>query len=181
MKYKLVNPNIKGNMNTTFDGNSHYNVAQKVWNELSSYFTNNVPKFAFTLQRTKDGKLFHFLVKEKIKNDESKMVDFEISELKIKNAEKNNNKLKNIIKELDENDKKGGYRDLDDDDDDFSYQLSPYQFNPYMLNHYQLNNQPIVWWWYDPIFYQLETCFIPTFVMPLAPYVQLQLYNNWYM
>ena len=50
-QYKLVNPYIVGNMNTTFSGNSPLEAATNAYKELSQYFNNDIPQFYFTMQK----------------------------------------------------------------------------------------------------------------------------------
>src|SRR5438105_13143025 len=77
--YKLINPFIEGSLKCHFNGDDNLDAAQNTWNTLSKYITNNVPKFAFTLENTKDGTLSHFLVKETMNGNDS--VKYKILEL----------------------------------------------------------------------------------------------------
>ena len=38
-----------------------------------------------------------------------------------------------------------------------------------------ISYQPIYHWWYDPYLYKLQKMYIPTFVAPLTPYVEIDL------
>ena len=59
--YKFVNPHIEGDFKNLFSGKNHIDAARIAWEKLSTNFTNNLPKFAFTLEKVGDGKLYHFL------------------------------------------------------------------------------------------------------------------------
>ena len=54
--YKLVNPLIKGKLNTTFEESSSSRAAEKAYTTLSKYFHNSTPVFLFTLQKVSDKK-----------------------------------------------------------------------------------------------------------------------------
>lgn len=170
--YKLVNPYIKGEFNTLFNEKSHLDAAKKCWENLSSHFTNNIPVFAFSMERVKDNKLHHFVVKESVKNN---MVEYKISELDVNMSKKEENELRSQIKNVENDEMKGGKRrrfDDDDDDDDTSSTTEAY----YKYKYNQIvnrTNQPIVWWWYNPYPYRLRTFFVPTFTVPLTPYVEI--------
>lgn len=175
--YQLVNPSIKGDFPTTFSASTPFEAANNAWKSLSSYFTNNVPKFPFTLQSLKDNKLFHFLVKEDVKGDQ---VNYKITELKLKDEQKANDTLKKNVQEF--NKKYGGSRrrrrdrdededDDDDDDDNDMYHRIAYphlfgQQNPFSyLSHF----------YFDPTVYNLQSFYVPSFVVPYTPYVEIQL------
>ena len=40
-------------------------------------------------------------------------------------------------------------------------------------------HRPIVYWWYFPSVYNVDKIFTPTFVTPIAPYVQLWIPKVW--
>lgn len=198
MSYKLINPVIEGKLNTTFTAKSDLDAANKTWTSISKYISNNVPKFAFTLENTNDGTLSHFLVKEKLNGD--KNASFNLSKLKIKSDSKKEKEFRSRIvkqaggKHRKHNNDKRKDEDKDDEDDSSSTSststscskssnvkifspfssMSPYSaissFSPY----YQY---PIEYWWYDPYYYSLDSLFIPTFVYPLTPYVEITTLN----
>jgi len=64
--YALVNPLITGSMNTIFKASDPKSGAKKAYDTLSSFFSNSVPNFMFTLKN--DDTLYHFKVKEKVKD-----------------------------------------------------------------------------------------------------------------
>jgi hypothetical protein len=174
--YKLINPYIEGSLVTTFSGASRLDAACSAWNNLSKYITNNVPKFAFTLENINDGQLYHFLVKESLSGNNA--ADFKISELDLV---LNGNILKQFRNRIS---LKGGrkhrrhHKDKDEDDDESSSSSSTSEiFSAVRLNKVYSKAQPIVYWWYDPLIYEIDSIYIPTFVTPLVPYIEIMTVN----
>lgn len=178
MSYKLINPAIEGELKTTYKAKSDLDAANKAWTAVSKYISNNVPKFAFTLENTKDGSLSHFIVKEKL---DGKNASFNISKLKVDADAKKEQDFKNRIASQSGGKKHKKYGDDDGEDDSSSSSssssdiklISP--FSPFGMNYW--NNSPISYWYYDPYFYNLDSLFIPTFVYPLTPYVEITTLN----
>lgn len=174
--YKLINPYIEGNMNSSFSANSGMDAAEKTWSTLSKHITNIVPQFAFTLENTSDGSFSHFLVKEKIGDKNS--VNYNISELDkiaasgVKNFKK---KLDNFVSSRNlSGGKKHKRHHRDEDDSSSTDSSSSSDIFRRMKLHQMLNApQPITYWWYDPLIYKLDSVFIPTFVAPINPYVEV--------
>ncbi|ARF09449.1 hypothetical protein Indivirus_1_72 [Indivirus ILV1] len=185
MSYKLINPSIEGQLKTTFKAKSSLDAANKAWTSVSKYISNNVPKFAFTLENTKDGSLSHFIVKEKL---DGKNASFNISKLKVDSDSKKEEEFKNRIAK-----QAGGkkhrkhslhashdsHKEHDDSSSSSSSSSSDVKlispFSPFGHNYW--NNTPISYWYYDPYFYNLDSLFIPTFVYPLTPYVEITTLN----
>jgi len=165
VKYKLVNPYIKGNIKTTFnatssdDATSSENAAKKAWNQLTKYITSHVPKFAFTLESDKK-KLHHFIVKEKVTDD---VVDTEIYELPpIKNNKKFIAHFRKQKQKIDDKMKGGSsYLDCDDDDDEYSFPIYPFM------------SRKISYLWYYPLMYRLGNTFLPVFTPQISPMIYL--------
>nr|QBK89361.1 MAG: uncharacterized protein LCMiAC02_04560 [Mimivirus LCMiAC02] len=159
VKYKLVNPHIKGSIKVTFNAKSSDDAAQKAWNKLTKYITTHVPKFAFTLESDKN-KLHHFIVKEKVTDD---VIDTEISELPpIKNNKKFIAHFRKQKKKFDDKISGGSYLDCDDDDDDeYSFPIYPFM------------SQKISYLWYYPLMYRLGNTFIPVFTPQISPMIYL--------
>jgi hypothetical protein len=182
-KYNLVNPCIGGSLNTQYGGKTHLEAAKNAWVDLSQYLTNNVPKFAFTLEKTSDGKLYHFNINETI--GENKNASFSITELNVDLSSKQISSLKtdynNMQQKLDSQlgGKKHRYRDNNDNDknDDSSSDSSSDSdlINTIKLLKYKQQNQPIVYWWYNPLVYRTNNLYMPTFITPLSPYVHINL------
>jgi hypothetical protein len=176
--YKLINPYIEGSLKTTVSGKTQLEAAKSAWNKLSKNFTNNIPKFAFTLKNVSDGKLCHFLVKEKTSND---TVNYTITELDISSSDKGVKDLKNKIKNLKQSGGKAKRRRKrskhdDDDDDSSSDSDTDDLYNKIKYNNLLNKMYPITYWWYDPIAYAryIDTFYAPNFVAPLSPYVEIQ-------
>ena len=170
--YKLINPVIKGDVKLTFSGKTGLEAANKVWSTLSKYLSNNVPHFAFTLEKSGGG-LSHFSVKESRKGKEA---SFNISEMKLDLDARKEKEFKNRLAKQD-----GGKKHKKRDDDDSSSSsssdrlagvISPWSpvglYSPYVNSAL-----PITYWWYDPYIYSLNSVYIPTFVYPLAPYIEV--------
>ena len=175
--FRLVNPVVLGSAKTSFNTSSPSNAAKMTWESLSSHMVNSNPKFAFTLQNTSDGKLFHFLVKEKVTN---KKVDYTIDQLSLSLNKKDEEGLINhASKIMDEQeggaDDKKKKSDSSDSDSDSSSTESVYEKIKMMKNRNTLG--PITYWWYYPYFYRVDSyvdsVYIPTFQYPIAPYVEL--------
>ncbi len=153
--YELVNPYIIGGMKNSFSATDSKSAADNAWSSLSQYITNNVPKFAFTLRNINDGKLSHFLVKEKLNKDKS--VDYSIKELKLKlNKEQENYITKNIEriqnggkkKDDSESDSSDSSSDSSDDSDsDDIYKK---------IRYFKNKNQPLNYLWYSPLIYNKD-------------------------
>lgn len=193
--YQLVNPYIDGKFNTVFSGNTPQDAAIKAWDSVSQYITNNVPKFAFTIERLNDKKLYHYVVKENVKKN-TRLVDYAISELnlnltdtQIQNFRKQSEKMrhgKNNNENDDADDQEGGHyckrhkrhncrHAVGDEDDDSSSSSDSDIYRQVQAMKYRQMPQPVVYWWYTPGLYNFESLYIPTFVVPLTPYIELDL------
>ena len=184
-QYKLVNPYILGQMETTFKGKSVLEVGTNAYNTMSQYFNNDIPSFYFTMQKVgsknkigggKNTDYVHFRVTEKKHN---KKVDYKIKEVKItKNTKGMTSFKKSLQKFINDQEQDGGKRysyddsdDLDwlDDEDDRTIRKLKYKTK----TSYYLS-QPISYYYYDPIVYSVVSdpyYYVPTFVAPLHPYV----------
>lgn len=183
--YKLINPRIEGRLSTTVRGDSEMNAAEKTWNTLSKYVTNNIPQFAFTLEDMDDNKLHHFLVKESLAGGNS--VKWNIAKLDLDlNTAVENKFLKNVNsaqmsggkkhrKHRKHREKKEG--EDDDSSSSSSSSSSDEMFSALKLYKNQLKTYPITYWWYDPWVYQLDSIYIPTFVSPMNPYIEVTTVN----
>ena len=179
--YRLVNPYLTGNIENTFSGKSALDAASEAYNSLSENFNNNIPKFYFTLQKVnnsenkvgggKNQDYFHFEVtEEKIDNQ----VNFRIKPLKEKIDSK---RLTQFKKSISQKDLKGGKRKKKDDsssssstDSDFLDDSSDAKYKTKYVR-----SDPIVNWFYDPYLYRLQKVYVPTFVYPVKPYIEISL------
>jgi hypothetical protein len=184
--YRLINPYVKGKMKNLFSGNTPEDAAQKTWNKLSSYINQNVPRFAFSLERINDKKKFHFMVRESINKGS---VNYSLESLSFANSDKKLNKFLDKVEQFKLKEKQIGGRkkryeddDLLDDDDDLP-DLDDDDDLPdldddhkdMILQLYKTSVMPINYWYYNPIIYGIDYVFIPTFTVPLVPYVEIDL------
>jgi len=207
VNYKLVNPVIRGELKSTVSSDNINDAADKIWNKISAHITNDVPNFAFSIKDMSDDSLYHFQVSEKkTGNKHGDRVTYNIKQLKIK--KENENKLKNSINAFEDSIQDGGnnfheednddveasddkfignlfggkkrYKSYDDDDDSSSSEEELHNiYNKARLNNYMNAIQPITYWWYNPLAYELNTLYIPTFQVPLTPYVQMDFTTYW--
>jgi|LauGreDrversion4_2_1035121.scaffolds.fasta_scaffold664020_2 hypothetical protein len=178
-KYKLVNPYIKGEFETKVDAKNSVEAAKVFYKTLSEHFNNSVPKFYFTIQKggSGKGKFFHFVVNEKRKNED---VDYSIKPYEIKGEEQ---AMKNYLANF-ENFKgryNGGARkgsrsrskkssrksskhvDISSDSSDAYYREA--------TSYIPVASQPFTYMYYDPIVYQVDTVFFPTFYSYNTPFL----------
>lgn len=176
--YQLVNPYIEGDFEKVFSGSTPLEVAEKTWNKLSKYLTSNVPKFAFSMERTSDGRLFHFMIKEKNNNG---TVDFSVESVNLnlptKVSKEFKNKIGNIkVKQAGGKKQSNKKKNKDDSESSDSSDSDSSDYYAKLWKKQRNNlNQPIVYWWYTPYIYEpvVGSVFIPNFVVPLTPYVEI--------
>jgi len=178
-EYYLVNPLIGGNMKSRFRGKNEMDAAKKAYDTLSEYFNNNVPEFYFTLQHMTSEKIQvgggkntdykHFrTVETKVGNQ----VDFRLKPFKVTKNGPQMKKLREKLKKLNSKMQLGGAKKkydedwLDDSDDNYFPRL---KYSTVLTN-------PLTYWWYDPYVFRIQKYYIPTFVAPIAPYIQIPLY-----
>ena len=170
-KYTLMNPAIVGTLSSTFSGNDSLDAATTAWNALSKYMTNNVPKFAFTLEDTK-GKLHHFKIAEKLSGGGS--ASYKIEEIDVKQEPKDVQAFKDRVSAFRKSKAQaGGKKHRKHDDDDDSSSSSSEAFSALKLYKQATKPWPIGYWWYDPFVYRFDSLYIPTFVAPLTPYIEI--------
>lgn len=183
-KFQLVNPNIDGNLNTSFFAHTPIDAAHIAWNTVSKYITGSVPKFVFTLQKVNGKELSHFVVKEQSSNSS---VEFTLEELDSKIPKKVSDKFISKLnahkQQTAGGDKKSINNNHDDshdsDDSDDSDNDAIYRKIRKQLHYHHI--QPITYWWYTPWLYEVDYMYIPTFIQPLSPYVYLDLFPYNYL
>ncbi len=174
--YILVNPHIEGSLETKFKTKNADEAASLAYETISKYFSNNLPKFSFTLQKAGSDKFYHFDVSEKInKNDK---VKFEIKPNETINAVEG---LKKFIETNEENLAGGKHKSkkyrFDDDSSDSS--SSSESDDDYYYYYKPVNRSlPITYWSYYPYVYSLKKFYVPTFVPTVSPYVYISLSNE---
>lgn len=177
--YKLINPYIEGELSTVFSGKNQLDAALGAWTAVSKYVTNNVPQFAFTLENTKNGKLHHFSINELLVGGNS--AEFNIEELH-KITPSVEKELKKRINNFKNSDMRGGkkhkkHKHDDDEEDDSSSSSSSEVFSALKIFKNRNKVYPITYWWYDPFAYNFNNFYMPTFVAPLNPVVEITTVN----
>jgi hypothetical protein len=180
-KYKLVNPYIKGEFESKLSAKNSIDAAKVFYKNLSEHFNNNVPTFYFTIQKggSGNGKFYHFKVKETKKNDS---VDYSIKPFEIEgesdsmksylgNFEKFKGRYNGGAKK-----RKGSKRSSrkrssrksssseGSSSDDFYHETKSYV---------PVTNQPIYYMYYDPLLYNVNSVYIPTWYPYVNPYFEL--------
>jgi hypothetical protein len=193
--FKLVNPSIEGTLTTSYSNTNPHKAASSAWDNMSKYFSNNVPNFAFTLQNTDNNKLHHYQVNESLVGGNS--AKWEISEMNLNLNSKTEKQFTDKISEFKmtggksrtkhhrrhgrkHREPKVGVDTADDSSSSSSSSSSSDSDILSALKLYKNKNkyyQPVSYWWYDPSIYNLSSVYIPTFVAPLNPYVEVLTYN----
>ena len=174
--YILVNPHIKGSIDIEFKSNSATEAANLAYETVSKYFSNNIPKFSFTLQKGGSDKFFHFDVKEKINKQDK--IKFQIEEnTSITTIDGLKKFIDNNEAELDGgHSKKYKYDDSSESEDSSSSSDSDDDY--YYYHKPIVRNMPITYWSYYPYVYNLKKVYIPTFVPTISPYVYINFSNE---
>jgi hypothetical protein len=189
-KYKLVNPYLQGGIVTSVDAKNENSAAEKIWEGLSKNIVNVVPSFAFTIKDIKSNKLYNYSISESQKGG-SDDVEFTIKPIKIKedSVKKLNRSISNFEELINDKSKlsntseqKGGDKDDKDDKDEKERKKLKKIYKKAKMQNYINNIQtPIYYWWYNPLVYDVDYVYIPTFTYPLTPYVQLDFGTTlWY-
>jgi hypothetical protein len=181
--YELVNPYVAGSMKKTFSENNSRIAANTAWASLSKYVTNNVPRFAFTLRNVSDGKLSHFVVKEKIAKN--KDVSYSIKDLDLNLSSEEEKSFAEYIKSIEnksqtimsggkKKDDSSSSSDSDDSDSD-----SDSDDLIARVRYFKNKSQPLNYLWYSPHIYSkdgtLTSVYLPSFTYPIVPYLELSL------
>ena len=173
--YTLVNPYIVGDLEKSYTAETPIKAGEKAWRALSKYITGNLPEFTYSLRRDTDKKLYHLTVKEKISGDNANSVTFSIKrENKVKlskdSVDKFNKKIDSFMKQPVAGGKKKSSSSSSSDSLDLS------------LLDYKYLRQPIVRWLYTPTIYPyMKSIYVPTFTVPLSPYVSIYGFDNYYL
>jgi hypothetical protein len=170
MKFKLVNPLLKGGVDTTFSGTSSLEVADIAYKSLSQYFNNNVPKFYFTLEDEND-KFHHFYVNE---TKDGSNADYTIKEYNVKAKYEKN--LKKYIEDNNNNKEQEGGKKYHKHSSSSSSESWLDDSSSTGKLRYKVD--PIVYWWYYPSVYRLTKFYVPTFVQSVTPYINIYLKSD---
>jgi hypothetical protein len=172
MKFKLVNPLLKGDIDTSFSGENSLEAANKAYQNISQYFNNNVPKFYFTLEDESD-KLHHFYVNE---TRSGELADYTIKEYHVK--AKYEKDLRKQIEEFQESERKEHHGGKHHDSSSSSSESWDSSSSSTGKVTYKVD--PIVYWWYYPAVYRLTKFYVPTFVQSVTPYIYIYLTGQGY-
>ena len=195
--YKLVNPYIRGEFETKLKTKNSVEAARKFYNSLSEHFNNSVPKFYFTIQKggSSKGKFYHFEVEESRKGDD---VDFSIRPLELENQNKTDELFVSNFKNFKgrfnarkrgsrksrkgsrksrkgsrKGSRKSSRKESSERSDRFGDNFSEDDFYRSALEYVPVTSQPISYLYYDPLIYNLDSVFLPTFYAYLSPYVEI--------
>ena len=180
-KYKLVNPYIKGEFETKVSGKNSLEAAKSFYKALSEHFSNNVPKFYFTIQKggSGKGKFYHFEVKEKKVNDS---IDFTIKPFEIKGEDEamkqyldnfdnfkgryNGGAKKGSKKRSRRGSRRSSHRadEISSDSEDFYAEATSYV---------PVTSSPFYYMYYDPLLYKVDSVFIPAFYTYVSAFSEI--------
>ncbi len=179
--YKLVNPYIKGEFETKLTAKNSLEAAKTFYKNLSEHFSNNVPKFYFTIQKggSGKGKFYHFEVKEK-KVDDS--VDFTIKPFEIKGEEES---MKQYLDNFDhfkgrynggakkgrKGSRRSSRRSSRRHSEDISSDSSDYYRDA--TSYVPVTSSPFYYMYYDPLLYKVESVFVPTYYAYVSAFSEI--------
>jgi len=177
--FSLVNPLILGQFNTEYKADNGINAISQFWNDLSTHVTNNMPSLYVTL-KSSDNQLSHYKISEKIKNG-TRITDYTITEFNREMSQKETDTfLEKVEKFKSEMNVKiqrqtGGAKkpSRDRDEDSSSSSESTDDDEYYNFSKYRRMSQPISMWYYTPSIYNVNSVFVPTFNVPIVPYIKI--------
>jgi len=178
ISYQLVNPQIKGSLETNVKAENSIKAARKLYEGLSEHFNNNVPIFYFTIQKGSSGKgkYYHFKVTEEKEGNE---VSYTLESYKVKDEDsklrqfegRKDQFLKNQAGGAKKKSRRSSKSDVESDDlYDYDEELATRTGHAPSVSY-----APIYWWWYDPHIYEIEYVYIPTFYPYVTPFVEIAL------
>ena len=187
--FNLVNPLIVGSFNTVYKSETGLDAVNQFWNDFSTHITGNLPNIYVTLRETGTQNLSHYKIAEKI-NKGSKTTEFTISSFNLDLSatqtkkflkgvanyqQKINERISEQVGGDDEKktDKKTEKKTEKKRYKDSSSSSSSSSDDYYNFGKYRRLTQPITMFYYTPSLYNVTSVFIPTFNVPLIPYVKL--------
>ncbi|BCS83043.1 hypothetical protein QLL95_gp1080 [Cotonvirus japonicus] len=169
--YRLINPYIEGSLDTIIRASNSYSAGKKLYNSLSTYFTNHVNNFYMTIQNLQTKELTHFKIIEK--RDKDGAVNFELLKIEDNFDPSLEKDLVNSVNKLSK--QSGGKKKLSDSDTDssesecFQFPIQPInRFVYYFLPYYQLNIIGL-----SPL--DISRIFMPTFGLSPNPSIEIRL------
>lgn len=188
-EWTLKNPQVSG-AKTTVEASSSGEALKEIWGGIGRYLSSPVKSMYVTLQ-SKDGALAHHLIEE---THNGKSIDFRIKDADIQLSKETEKKFE---KEADrvartfqagggdsddddkakKNKKSKKHRRRHDDDEDDSSSSSSSSEDTYKKRKHRKVKYDDVWlpptqWWYAAM-YGADYLYIPTFVSPLTPSIQI--------
>lgn len=175
--FELINPYIEGEFKRIFNGSESIKAAKKCYMSMSEYIRSPIPKFHYTLKNIKTGKYHHFVVREKLKKNNN--ADFSIEEIKINHTKDELKQFENKLETFKQKNQKGGrrrkYDDSSEDSDYLDDEDSSEYYDRYRHSYPYRTDQPILYYWYEPLLYKINRFYVPHFVLPLSPLVEVNL------
>lgn len=182
--YRLVNPNVQGDMKTSIKSKNSATAARALYKNLSEHFSNNIPKFHFTIQKggSGQGKYYHFVVKEKKTNNDE--VSFNIEPYTIDNESQLVGEFETKLKSFTTKFQKAGgkakkssrksrkAKDSSSDSDDIFSSSEEIYVNA--QSYRPIVGSPLYYWWYDSKLYNLKSFYLPTFYPYVLPYIKIE-------
>lgn len=179
-KYSIANPIMLGSLSHEFEAQDINQAAHEAWSKISEHLAAELPLFAFTI-KDEDGNLASYSVTEK---PNGRFADYTITRIEeavdvsAEQLDKARKRLEAVAKTM-EGGKRKRYEHVerndsstsDDDDDDFYDKVNKFK-NSKSNNPY---GKPIVYWWYTPTLYKLNRFYVPTFIAPLSPYIEVDI------
>lgn len=192
-KFELFNPILKGNVQTVVESKNADDAAKQIWSNVSEYIEGVVPKFAFTIKNLANNKFYNYKVSESLSGGGNevafKLSSFKLNNDTLKKVVKSVNAFQNILNDYNEEDSSlsGGSETSESKEDLDKKEKEKREkkklkklYKKAKLKNYIENQSPIYYWWYNPYVYDVDYVYIPTFVYPVTPYVQIDLGTAWW-
>lgn len=175
--YRLINPSIEGSLDTVVSATNSFRAGKKMYNALSSLFTNHVKDYHMTLQNVSTKENIHFHIKEEPSSDNK--VNFKLVRLEEQFPDEIEDKLTEIADNPERLKQKGGKKKRhDDSDSDSDSSSSSEEYDTYHLQpvtRYVYYNLPYQYLCPSPIISPVVEArtFIPLFSFPINPTVEV--------
>lgn len=178
--YRLINPNIEGSIDTLVKAKNSFRAGKKMYENISSYFTNHLDRFNMTLQNIDTKDLTHFEVEEDL--DDNGTVDYKLTRMEGDFDQQVIDKLMDTIDNQSggaKSRKKRKHSESDSDstssdsEDYYRYPIQPItRYVYYSLPYYQLTVKGLT-----PL--DASRLFVPMFNLPVNPTIEVNfsLYN----
>lgn len=176
--YRLINPHIEGSFETVVAAKNSFRAGKKMYENLSSLFTNPVEDYNFTLQNLATKENIHFNVEEQPKSDGA--ISFKLTRLEERFPDEIEDTLNEIAEDpmsaMQEGGKKKRKKDSSESSDDSSSSSDDYDSYPVQpVTRYVFYNLPYNCLTNPFASNSLITTrtFIPLFSFPVNPTVEV--------